>query len=843
MALKENPRPNPWAARLHFLVRFVGLTGFVAVVAGLVIALVQNLGPEAFLPALQGESSDLVAQVAAYLLAVGGGLILLLLLVEALVALRVVAGRRSVFGVNATLQVALAVALLAGVNVFSFQHYLREDWTRDGKFTLPDAVRAQLSQLQGETTIVVYKQHKAFSGVSDTTDAFETAAEEKVVEKVQDLVEQFRELGPRFKVIVLDAKEKESRDRARPTPAEGEQEKAEAEKPKPPEDAEQEAPVTPLNHYQAKKKGYYETLAELPEPMQKALASVPENSVFFYAGNKVQRLSFNDIFRLDRQASGVSENLVLKYQGVEPFARQVFNIDEKRPKIGIAVVHEWLTTEGPEDFGLAGLKKSLAAYGFDVRDVVLKKWSEFAPPEPAVYTYGESKLERLEEELTEQDTAIKDLEEELKNIGEVVKLWETSTVEELTKKYARQLEGRKVSEEMRKRQLAVFQSEVRLREYLLTQAREERQELVKEKAGLNVEDLTEQRRITDLKAKLERSLADCDLLFIPRMTLRNVTMGDRIPNRAHKLDEAQVGAIRDFLKAGKPVFACLGPTNEPAGPQAPPPEPSDGLEEMFAKLGIKFGKQTVLFNVESKAFAERRSGLQTGGGNVELPPVNFDWKTGEGRPLLHEEAAEKAPNPIRESMQLLARSLGHDKLDLRLRHPRPIYYEPPAGQASPTDAVVMMTDRDAWNEDNPFPTRERAPRFQPPGPDDPSAGTVDEKRRGRFPIGVAVEAKLPEEWHKEKSAGPETVRVAAIGQGGLFVGKELSPATERLFLNTANWLLGREDHLPREVSTWAYPRVELSERDRYLWYWGTQLGLPLLFAYLGVVVLLLRRLR
>src|SRR5262249_8845552 len=87
MALKENPRPNPWAARLHFLVRFAGLTGFVAAIAGLVIALVQNLGPDAFLPALQGESGDLVAQVAAYLLAVGGGLLLLLLLVEALVAL------------------------------------------------------------------------------------------------------------------------------------------------------------------------------------------------------------------------------------------------------------------------------------------------------------------------------------------------------------------------------------------------------------------------------------------------------------------------------------------------------------------------------------------------------------------------------------------------------------------------------------------------------------------------------------------------------------------------------------------------------------------------------------
>jgi hypothetical protein len=37
--------------------------------------------------------------------------------------------------------------------------------------------------------------------------------------------------------------------------------------------------------------------------------------------------------------------------------------------------------------------------------------------------------------------------------------------------------------------------------------------------------------------------------------------------------------------------------------------------------------------------------------------------------------------------------------------------------------------------------------------------------------------------------------------------------------------------------------VALAERDRELWHWGTQLGLPLLFAYFGVVVLLVRRLR
>jgi hypothetical protein len=866
MALKENPRPNPWAARLHFFVRFVGLTGFVAAVAGLVIALVQNLGPDAFLPALQGESSDLVAQVAAYLLAVGGGLLLLLLIVEVLVALRVVAGRRSVFGFNATLQVALAVALLAGVNVFSFQHYLREDWTRDGKFTLPEKVRSDLSQLQGETTIVVYKQHKAFSGVSDTTDAFETAAEEKVVEKVQDLVEQFRELGPRFKVVVLDAKEKESRNYPKPPVAEGEPAKAEAEKAKPPEDTEQEAPVTPVNHYQAKKKGYYETLADLPEPLQKALQSVPENSVFFYAGNKVQRLSFNDIYRLDRQAAAGSENLVLKYQGVEPFARQVFNIDEKRPKIGIAVIHEWLTTEGPEDFGLTGLKKTLVAYGFDVRDVVLKKWPSL---EPAAYTYEESRLDRLERKLAILDARIKAGQEFVQDNGELLKDLKTMTLQDFSKRYAKELGGKRLTEEGRTENVMNLGDLMERMEARLAQARKEREQARQEKEVLNVDAISDQRRMTDLKAKFENSLADCDLLFLPRMTLRNVMMGDRIPNRYFKLEEAQVAAIQDFLKAGKPVFACLGPTNEPIGQGAP--ESPDGLEEMLSKLGIKLGKQTVLYNVESQALEELRLGLQTGGGNVEVPPVDFDWKAGESSPLLQGKTTYRVLNPIRQSMQLVARSMGKENLQVRLRHPRPIYYKPdlplwqsilamsaavppgPENLGIPWEVLalcalgrepeIMMTDPDAWNEEDPFPTPERIPHFEKPKSGDATIGTLDEKRTGRFPIGVAEEVLVPSEWRLKTSGGPAWVRVAVIGQGGLFVGKELSPATERLFLNTANWLLGREDHLPREVSTWAYPRVELSERDRDLWHWGTQLGLPLLFAYLGVVVLLLRRLR
>jgi hypothetical protein len=85
--------------------------------------------------------------------------------------------------------------------------------------------------------------------------------------------------------------------------------------------------------------------------------------------------------------------------------------------------------------------------------------------------------------------------------------------------------------------------------------------------------------------------------------------------------------------------------------------------------------------------------------------------------------------------------------------------------------------------------------------------------------------------------------VVAIGHGHLFCGKDLSPAKEQMLLNTCNWLLGRNDRLPSTGERWSYPRVQLDPLQRELWHWGTQLGLPLLFAYLGVVVVMVRRLR
>jgi hypothetical protein len=851
MALKDDSPGRAWS-RWHFWLRCAGLTGLLAFAIGLVLASLElDLASwEAIrraikeVPAkLQSAGSDQAwIRVTFGLLAGGAFLAILAFIVEVIAALRHVAGRRGAFGLNVAMQTALATVLLLGINAYSFEHYRRFDWTqpdRDGnkQFTLPADIRDQLSKLQGETTIVVYQRHKTFGQLTDKPDAYDYAAERKVVEKVKDLVDQFRELGPQFKVSVLDVEEESYQakldqlvDDLAPQFAARAQEEAAGER---------NTDRAKLQEQKAKE-------------IRAALEDVPENSVFFFGAGTVQRLSFNDFYQLDKtesqQANDGHGNLVLLYQGAGPFARKVLNIDQKRPRIAVAVVHEVLGLDGSEELGMAGVKKTLAAHGFDARDVILKKWSEFAPPEPAVFTYDESKYERLDEELSELDANIKNLELDLKDLREVEKLWTSASLDDLTKKYADQLKGRKLTEAIRQFQLNDLKTQIAFRDLMLEQQREERDGVVKQRSGLNVESLAEQRRIADLKAKTDRILADCDLLIVPRMTLFNVARGEAIPNRVYRLDDAQVAGIKDFLKAGKPVLACFGPINESpnrmmgADPFSAGP---DKLEDALAEMGIKMGRQTVLFNVESKSFAERRGGLLVLGANVEVPPVEFDWKPGVGRPLSMAKVDEHPnPNPIRESMRLTARSLGKEQpLELRVRHPRPVYFEAPPGVELSFDPEFMMTSAASWNEPSPFPTPQRTPRYEPPKADDFTKGTLDEKRRGPFPCGVAVETMLPTAWYADKDAKPAKVRAAAIGQGGVFIGPTLSPVKEKLLLDTCNWLLGRDDLLTNDAHKWQFPRVALSDRDRALWQWGARLGLPVLFAYLGIVVLLVRRLR
>ena len=59
------------------------------------------------------------------------------------------------------------------------------------------------------------RRHKTSGQLNDKPDAYDYAAERKVVEKVQDVIDQFREFGPQFKVSVLDVEEEGYNQQAR----------------------------------------------------------------------------------------------------------------------------------------------------------------------------------------------------------------------------------------------------------------------------------------------------------------------------------------------------------------------------------------------------------------------------------------------------------------------------------------------------------------------------------------------------------------------------------------------------------------------------------------------------
>ncbi len=785
MAVTHTPRqPSRLWSRLHVALRVAGLTGFLLACVGLAM-----LEPD--------------SPAGTWLLVLGVVLAGAALVVEIVAALRLVAGSRSAFHLNALGQALLAAVVLLAVNVLAFRHYERLDTTRGKQFTLPAELREQLRQLDPdrETTVVVFQRHKTFGNLTDKPDHYDSAAEHKVVEKVRDLVELLREAGqqqgrkPRIRVEVLDVEER----------------------------------------------GYEKQLDRLTKGapnLRKAIEATPENSIFITARDPanpehlfVQQMSFNELYQLDRVRSAADNNgrgnLVLLGQGsdgrgIHPFVRRILNVQQRRPRVGILVIHELLTSEGSEDtFTLAGLRKALQANGFEVHDVVLKKGWEGRGPglEAAADTTEESKLERLESEIESLDEDIRDLHAQIKA--------QKRGIEEVKKRgpagLLRLLEGglKQIEEELADKQ-------------------RERRRAQQERDRMDLDRLAESRRLSDVKAKLNYAVSDFDMLFVPRLT--RLSSGRLILPRLHNLQAEQVEVIRDFLKAGKPLLACLGPINDqpdtPASPMLGPPGPDD-LERALGELGFRLSKQTVLFSADARAFAERRRDMLRGSAGVEVPPLDFDVPTSEGYP----EGLRPPPqpdNPLRAGLRVMAHSVGSG-FDLHLRFLRPVYFERRDGKKPPYDPIFLMTAT-GWNENQPFATGERRPRYTAPKEDDPDRGTLDARRRGPFPVGAAAEVPLPNSWGGAKG---QKVRVAVIGQGDVFVGPKLSPARERLFLETANWLLGRDDYLPSDEHVWRYPRLELTPEDWQYRRWRDLAvwGLPLLFAYVGFVVLLYRRLR
>jgi hypothetical protein len=887
-----------WAARFRLFARVLGLTGLFAflVASFLLAALGTEPSVNGVRNALTGSGSQ-TQQITAFV-AVGGLLLAVLVLLLEFITWIGGSGQRSATGANSLAQVVLALAVFAGINVLAFNYFKRWDMTREKEFTLPTPVADELRKLKGQTTIIVLQQHKTFGQLSPKPDIYDYAAERKVVDKVHDLVDQFRLLGPQFRVVTLDVE------------AIGYQQKLDEETAKRPglKEAIAAAPENSIFFYPDDR---VETLN--PDDARERTAkdgrlrtqADPKNAnaVFAYSGN-IPRLSFNEFYQLDKSASKAANvgpdgqpngNLVLRPQGVEAFARRVVAIQEKRPKVGLLVIHEVLTSApssaSRDSFTAAGLRRSLEDHGFEVVDVVLKKWGEAGGPNPAAYTLEETQFERLEAELEGNDEQRRDLVDERKDLEEAQKVFREKSLAELTRIFRAQIR-REVTEDDRKANLKAVGEQIKQVDERLTELEQERRETdAQMSALLRNERSFEDRRVSDVKAKLNRLVSDCDLLIVPRLTVMNASALEVIEPSLYRLSTQQVEVVRDFMKTGKPVLVCVGPNAEPKDPETarrdrenpPAVEPLDDLERLLADRGIQLGRETIITNAEAKGFAARRAGGQLGGAPTDIPPATFPSTSTTLR-----------DNPIAAAMRATSAS-ADQQLDLRLQNPRPIYLV--EGMADGPNKKVdfapdfLMSPAASWNEASPMVFRNIGggrgivvpPRFRATPYDDPKKNTRDEVRRGPFSIGVAIEQPMPIEWSETeysnykaaaamsnpldggllalcltaqskvqvdsetKAIVPQTKRktgrLVVIGQGAIFTGKQLSPAHEQLLLHTCNWLLKRDDRLPRTDEEWKYPRVQRDDRDSFLWKWGPFVGLPLLFLYLGLLVWIVRRVR
>lgn len=833
--------------RLRFLIRGIGLLGLFAAAIGLVLAstvfdwpqtwsALRDTSQAVWNAALPTDSHDFT-HVAALILLIGLAAAALALVVEFLSALFLAATRRTAVGASGIIAVAAAIALLVFVNLYSFRHYERKDLTRDHQFTLPTEVSSELRQLRPDmpTTIVVLQKHRTFGATSEARDAYVSASESKVTEKVKDLVNQFREFGPHFNVVVLDT-----------------------------EQLDYDSQVA--------------ALTDKAPQLKAAIDAAPENSILFAAGNKVQRLGFNEFLQLDRaasrQANGGRGNLVLLPQGVEKFARRVLAVQERRPKIALCVVHGALGADGVEELTHAGLKKMLLAQGFELKEIVLKDWT--VPPDggPAAFTLQEIKIQEIESELDEAEfkialarnevTGIDQLKEMLtdkkkgsfkerfslySNIYTISNQRAWREMLSVYQKYAEHLipneaEFTKVEPAFKKELLEKLPVQKALSEQQVKNLEEKRKPIeARLTEALKDENAVQNAHETDVKAKFTRLLADVDLLVIPRFTVLDVAkINGVIPASVHVMSKDQVAVVRDFMKSGRPVLALLGPISETLGPAI---EAVDGFEKLIADRGVELGNETIIYDEELKALAEQGIASRFGSAShVEVEPLQFADRV-ESDAASEIFASSKQKNPIRAAVQLSARSL-EKPFELRLRGLRPVYVKPDVQSQLTYASEFILSGPNSWNEIQPLRQRGSPylPKFEAAKEGDSKKGTHAEERRGPFPIGVAIDGPLPKAWFDQPNPAIPNERLVVIGHGGAFVGSDLKPVQEKLLLHSVNWLLNRSDRLPMEPEkTWSYPRVDMTARDLVLWRWSTALLMPLGVVILGLFAVMLRRSR
>ncbi|CAN5606532.1 hypothetical protein BH11PLA2_BH11PLA2_06370 [soil metagenome] len=827
--------------RLRFLLRIAGLFGLMAALCGLVYLYFLNSQPlESVRDFVTGFNGNPLTggNVVPLIVVAGAAIAALWIIVELGMALLMLSGQRASANGNVYLQIALAMGLLGVVNAASFLSYKRYDCTRDGRFTLNADLVKELKTLRDDapTDVVVLQLHKSSIAGDAKRDDVDKAAEQKVVEKVNDLVDELRELGPRFNVTVLDIEDRY----------------------------------------------YADQVDKLPKEVREAIATAPEDSIFFHANKRVRRMSFSDFYRLDKTSSLKEEtvvqpdgtevkrtrstNLVLIPQGRENFVRKVLGVEERKPKIGLVTIHKILSTrEQSDELSSPGLRKTLEANGFEVTDIIIKKWGG-REPSPAAMTYEEFELDRLESRFNLYTVLVQDREMAVKQLTEAGKLAATLPLTEVDRRFRRAI-GKAITTESDR----AFVTETLSKniELLSTQLAEFQKELSDVEPKLKALQLNEKandaRRITDVPAKLKAAVNDCDLLIVPRVTTVDLANRHAYPPDIFNMSSEQAEVLKDFMKAGKPVLACFGPIKMGARMDAQ----ADDVEKLFTRFGIEFGNQAVFTDDEARSAADRQG--ESLASATELPRLVFDFKADD----------KKTANPITAAYLTAGRSVG-GKLEIRKSGPRPIYLNPAVAAKLPFAAVILESVKESWNEEKPVPEDDYIPKFEAAKFDDARKGTKDEERRGPFPIGVAIEAPIPAEWVDDTLAAAQAassiggaagglglsastlaldaadfakpgamknrpvVRIVAFGHGGLFTGKDLGPGQEQLLLSTLNWQLHRDDRLPQdaaEEAKWRFPRVQLTSETAALWLTATRFLLPALCVFTGIAVLMLRRFR
>src|SRR5581483_4818730 len=140
-------------------------------------------------------------------------------------------------------------------------------------------------------------------------------------------------------------------------------------------------------------------------------------------------------------------NLVLLPRGKEAFVKKVLALEERRPRVALAVIHPLLTSrEEFDEYTAAGMRKALEANGFEVVDVILKRWTRTGPPTPAAYTYEESELDRVESRYGLLNRAVAETEGTLNGLTEFRGRLDKMPLADLDRMFARQI-GRRITTE------------------------------------------------------------------------------------------------------------------------------------------------------------------------------------------------------------------------------------------------------------------------------------------------------------------------------------------------------------------------------------------------------------